>query len=185
MWTWTTKPVIGSIFWNWDLCIIFRIGIWNMSMKKNRNTKKIAFKVVQIKSLAMHITNQKLTKYLHGTWCLLNILMNVGIKEKMIILTTQWLWLLTQYSHATYDCLWSRVTYKEEKKIINSKITKIYKLIWNLFDFGYISDESIVINQIIELLQLSQIFHILFTDRLQTHTQMKHIKTGKCVIKWT
>ncbi len=66
-----------------------------MSMKKNLNTKKIAFKVVQIKSLAMHITNQKLTKYLHGTWCLLNILMNVGIKEKMIILTYTMYWLLT------------------------------------------------------------------------------------------
>ncbi len=30
-------------------------------MQKNLNTKKIAFKVVQIKFLAMHITNQKLS----------------------------------------------------------------------------------------------------------------------------
>ncbi len=47
-------------------------------MQKNHNIEKITFKVVQIKSLAMHITNQKLsfkiftvgfffTKYLHGT----------------------------------------------------------------------------------------------------------------------
>ncbi len=44
---------------------------------KNLNIEKITFKVVQIKFLAMHITNQKLsfdiftvkknTKYLHGT----------------------------------------------------------------------------------------------------------------------
>ncbi len=43
-------------------------------VQKNQNTEKIAFKVVQIKFLAMYITNQKLyiygrqfTKYLHGT----------------------------------------------------------------------------------------------------------------------
>ncbi len=45
--------------------------------------KKIAFKVVLMKSLAMHITNQefwyiysrKFAKYLHGTWSVLNSLM--------------------------------------------------------------------------------------------------------------
>ncbi len=52
---------------------------------------KLDFKVVQMKSLAMYITNQKLsfnmftvrkfTKYLHGTWSLLNILMIFGIKK--------------------------------------------------------------------------------------------------------
>ncbi len=57
---------------------------------------KIAFTVVRIKSLAMHVTNQKIkfwyiygrkcTKYIHGTWSLLNTLMIVGIKEKSIIL---------------------------------------------------------------------------------------------------
>ncbi len=30
-------------------------------MQKNQNFEKIAFKVVQMKSLAMHITNQKLS----------------------------------------------------------------------------------------------------------------------------
>ncbi len=42
--------------------------------KKNLNIEKIIFKVVQMKLLAMHITNQKLSfdiftvqKYLHGT----------------------------------------------------------------------------------------------------------------------
>ncbi len=57
--------------------------------KQNQNIEKIAFKVVQMKFLAMHITNQKLswyiysrtfTKYLHGTWSLLNVLMIFGIK---------------------------------------------------------------------------------------------------------
>ncbi len=34
--------------------------IWNLRVqKKNLNIKKIAFKFVQIKFLAMHITNQK------------------------------------------------------------------------------------------------------------------------------
>ncbi len=58
--------------------------------KTNQNIEKIAFKVVQMKLLAMHITNQKLvflyiygrkfTKYLNGTWSLLKILMIFGIK---------------------------------------------------------------------------------------------------------
>ncbi len=36
------------------------LKIWNLRVqKKNLNIEKIAFKVVQMKSLAMHITNQK------------------------------------------------------------------------------------------------------------------------------
>ncbi len=83
--------------------------------------RKIAFKVVQMKFLAMHITNQKkfwyiysrkFSKYLHGTSSLLNILMIFGIKEKWIILShTMYCWLLLQI-HLCY--LWlllcSRVT---------------------------------------------------------------------------
>ncbi len=51
--------------------------IWNLKGgKTNINIEKMAFKVVQIKFLTMHITNQKFncdiygrkfTKYLHGT----------------------------------------------------------------------------------------------------------------------
>ncbi len=59
-------------------------------MQKNLNIEKIIFKVVQIKFLAMHITNQKLR---FDTFILghlqnifmehdLNILMIFGIKEK-------------------------------------------------------------------------------------------------------
>ncbi len=34
--------------------------IWIWGCKKNKNTEKTAFKVVQMKFLAMHITDQKL-----------------------------------------------------------------------------------------------------------------------------
>ncbi len=35
--------------------------IWNLRVQKNLNIEKITFKVVQMKFLAMHITNQKLS----------------------------------------------------------------------------------------------------------------------------
>ncbi len=35
------------------------LKIWNLRVQKNLNIEKIAYKVVQIKFLAMHITNQK------------------------------------------------------------------------------------------------------------------------------
>ncbi len=37
------------------------LKIWNLKVQKNRNIEKITFKVVQMKSLAIHITNQKLS----------------------------------------------------------------------------------------------------------------------------
>ncbi len=86
---------------------------------KNLNIEKITFKVFQIKSLAMHITNQKLSFdkemyniyiYIHGRWVLLKIPIIFGIKEKSVILTqTMYRWLLLQiviytlyYTH-TFD----------------------------------------------------------------------------------
>ncbi len=33
------------------------LNIWNLSVQKNQNIEKIAFKVVQMKFLAMHITS--------------------------------------------------------------------------------------------------------------------------------
>ncbi len=66
-------------------------------MQKNLNIEKITFKVVQMKFLAMHITNQKLSfdiftvRNLQIIFMehkkLMNILMIFGIKEKFIILT--------------------------------------------------------------------------------------------------
>ncbi len=35
------------------------LKIWNLRVQKNLNIKKLSFKVVQMKFLAMHITNQK------------------------------------------------------------------------------------------------------------------------------
>ncbi len=71
-------------------------------MQKNLNIEKITFKVVQMKFLAMHITNQKLSFDIFTIENLLNIfmehdlniLMIFGIKEKFIILT-----------HTVYCCL--------------------------------------------------------------------------------
>ncbi len=72
---------------------------------KNLNIEKIIFKVVQIKFLAMHITNQKFSFDLFMVGNVLNIfmkhdlniLMIFGIKEKCIILThTMYCWLFLQ-----------------------------------------------------------------------------------------
>ncbi len=76
-------------------------------MQKNLNIEKIAFKVVQIKFLAMHITYQKLSFDIFMVGNLqsifmehdlyLIILMIFGIKEKWIILShTMYCWLLLQ-----------------------------------------------------------------------------------------
>ncbi len=73
---------------------IWKSGIWGC--KKNLNIEKITFKVIQMKFLVMHIINQMefwyiygytFSKYIHGTWFLINIQMIFGINEKCIILT--------------------------------------------------------------------------------------------------
>ncbi len=52
---------------------IWKSGIWGC--KKNQNTEKISFKIVQIKFLAMHITNQKLSFDIFKVGNLQNIFM--------------------------------------------------------------------------------------------------------------
>ncbi len=66
--------------------------IWNLRVQNNLNIEKIIFKVVQMKFLAMHITNQKLSFDIFVVQNIfmdhdLNILMIFGIKEKCIVVT--------------------------------------------------------------------------------------------------
>ncbi len=99
MWPWTTKPVLSVNFSKLRFIhhmkaeyIIFQLmygllwydniwlrsnylKIWNLRVQKNRNIEKIIFKVVQMKFLAMHITNQKLSLYIFMVGNLLNIFM--------------------------------------------------------------------------------------------------------------
>ncbi len=89
----------------WFVMIGQYLKIWNLRVQKNLNIEKITFKVVQMKFLAMHITNQKLSSDIFTVGNVLNIfmehdlniLMIFGIKEKWIILThTMYCWLLLQ-----------------------------------------------------------------------------------------
>ncbi len=99
--------LLGSDIWN--------LKIWNLRVKKIiiPNIAQIIFTVIQIKFLAMHITKQKMwyiysrkfTKYLHGTWSLLNILMIFDIKINhfdpynvlLAIATNIAMWLMTGF----------------------------------------------------------------------------------------
>ncbi len=51
----------------------------NLRVQKNQNIEKITFKVVQMKFLAMHITNQKLSFDIFMVGNLLNIFMEHDI----------------------------------------------------------------------------------------------------------
>ncbi len=50
-----------------------KIYIWNLTVQKNLNIEKIAFKVVQMKFLAMHIAYTKINLYIFTIGNLLNI----------------------------------------------------------------------------------------------------------------
>ncbi len=62
---------------------IWKSGIWGC--KKNLNIEKIAFKIVKIKTLAMYITNQKLSFDIFTVGNLQNVFM-----EHDLYLISKW-----------------------------------------------------------------------------------------------
>ncbi len=76
----------------WFVMIGQYLKIWNLRVQKNLNIEKIIFKVVQMKFLAMHITNQKLSFDIFMVGNVqnifmehdLNILMILGIQEIIV-----------------------------------------------------------------------------------------------------
>ncbi len=55
------------------------MNIWSLSEQTNQNTEKIAFKVDQMKFLAMHITNKKLSFGIFMVGHLLNSFMKAKL----------------------------------------------------------------------------------------------------------
>ncbi len=51
------------------------LNIWNLKVQTNLNIEKITFQIVQMKSLAMHITNQKIRFDIFMVINVLNIFM--------------------------------------------------------------------------------------------------------------
>ncbi len=63
----------------WFVMIGQYLKIWNLRMQKNLKIEEIIFKVVQMKFLEMHITNQKLCFDIFTAGNLLNIFMEHDI----------------------------------------------------------------------------------------------------------
>ncbi len=59
----------------YNMTIFGRDTIWNLRVQINQNIEKIAFKVVKMKFLAMHITNKKLSVNIFMVGNLQNIFM--------------------------------------------------------------------------------------------------------------
>ncbi len=58
--------------------------IWNLRVQNNINIEKIIFKIVQIKFLAMHITNKKFSLDIFTVGNVLNIFMDHDLNILMI-----------------------------------------------------------------------------------------------------
>ncbi len=74
---WSTKAVISNTY----ICSNRQQYIvWNLRVQNNLNIEKITFKVAQIKFLAMHITNQKLSFDIFTVGNIQNIFMEHDLK---------------------------------------------------------------------------------------------------------
>ncbi len=55
-------PLMYGLLWQDNIWLRYNyLNIWNLRVQTNLNTEKIAFKIVPMKFLTMHITNQKLS----------------------------------------------------------------------------------------------------------------------------
>ncbi len=76
-------PLIYGLLWFDNIWLRYNyLKIWNLRVQKNKTFEKITFKVVQIKFLAMHITNKKLSFDIFTVGNLLNIFMEYDDGKK-------------------------------------------------------------------------------------------------------
>ncbi len=118
------------------------------SAKKLKNIEKITFKVVQIKSLPMHITYQKfsfdifmvgnLQNIVMKRDLLLNILIMFGIREKSIILTHIVGYCYKYTQSILWLVLWFRVTFKNcINTILVSDHSSFFAVVASLVNLGF------------------------------------------------